>query len=245
MPRAPDFAVTDATPLTRTDVEFLLRHFPASARRFEADDAWLDAVPATVESMLGSEYVARALLDAPRLDGDVSPFLLFSVLLRRGGERPVTRQQRHVVNYLANLLGLYTDTRRLHRVQPGDQAEYHYLYQLAIAAAQAPPDQEFLAHAQLGNYALFLAGVFPEWIEHRQRYARRPVGRDYYVNLGRAHYRQAAASRYARLWKLDDVFTRLSAGFDAYASALTRMTNNYLPGLAARHGPDRFVPAHG
>lgn len=245
MPRAPDFAVTDATPLTRADVEFLLRHFPPAARRSDADNAGLDAVPATVESMLGSEYVARALLDNPRLGGDVSPFLLFSVLLRRAGERPVTRQQRQVVNYLANLLGLYTDTRRLHRLGPDEEAEYHYLYELAAAAAQGPPDQEFLAHAQLGNYALFLAGVFPDWIEHRHRYARRPVGRDYYVNLGRAHFRQAAASRQARLWRLDEVFSRLSAGFEWYAGALTRMTNEYLPGLAARHGRNRLLPAPG
>lgn len=133
-------------------------------------------------------YVARALLDGQQLGCAVSSFLLFSVLLRRTVERPTTRPQRQVVNDLANLLGLYTGTHRAHHVQHGDDTEYRYLYELVAAAAQAPPDQEFLAHAQLGTYALFLAGMFPQWIEHRQHHARRTVGREHYVNLGRAHY---------------------------------------------------------
>jgi hypothetical protein len=134
----------------------------------------------TIDSLLESDYVFEALSDRRIAWLEVSPRLFFNVLLRRS--LPGRRQapERRAIQYIANLLGLFTRTERMYRVQADEERSFHYLVDLVQEAAHSTPERVFAVHSHIGNYALVLSGLFAPWIEHRRRYYRRPVSLEYY-----------------------------------------------------------------
>lgn len=223
----PDFALTDLSPLSDQDLAFLIERFPQPGKNFAEIASVLNALPNTLESLLDSEFVLQALLERKQLLLGVSPFLLFNVLLRRTLSDHRSRTDRRVVNYLANLLSLFVRTDRLYRIAPADPRVFEYLVDLIEAQASSDKRQQFLIHAHIGNYALFLTGLFPAWIDYRHRFQRRPVDRKFYCDFGRAYYHQAAGNPLAGEFGLDDVFLRLALTFDRYVGALNRMREEY------------------
>lgn len=226
----PDFARSDLGALAQGDLRFLLEHFPAPGQTYEAIAANLRTLPSTLESMLDSDYVFREILDRRELLLDVSPFLLFNVLLRRSLGKARTAPERKAVNYIANVLALFVRADRLYRVQPNDPEMQAYIVDWLSEAAEADSARQFCIYAHIGNFTLFLTGVFPAWIEHRHRYKRRPVDRSYYTQQGQTNFHQAALHRLARDYGLDDVFMRLALDFEGYARALNHMVATWFLG---------------
>ncbi len=228
MATRPDFARTDLSALDREDLTFLLERFPRSGESYAEIADVLEQLPSTLESMLDSDFVLRAVLGRRGELLRVSPFLLFNVLLRRTLADHRSRAERRVVNYIANLLALFVRSDRLYRAVPGDAEPRRYIVELIEDAAEADSRKRFLIHAHVGNYALFLSGLFPRWIEHRHRYRRRAVDRGFYVDFGRAYYQEASRHPLAREYRLEDVFFRLAVLFEQYVGALNRMSRQYL-----------------
>lgn len=221
--QAPDFAQLGPPSLAESDLRFLFRHFPVPGIDLEEAVRLAAERPTTLESLLDSSFV----FDAIRNDGtqwlDVSPQLFFNVLLRRSLPGPRTSLQRQAIHYVSHLLGLFTRTERLYRVQNGDEASYYYLVDLVREAATAGPERGFLVHTHIGNYALFLSGVCRAWIDHRHRYKRRPVNLDYYCRMGRSYYYSASRHRQAEALGLRTVFQHLAERFEDYRAGLERM----------------------
>lgn len=224
----PDIAARGLERLTDQDLRFLVENFPEPAQSYEEMARVLASLPSTLESMLDAEYVHSKIFENRRELLEISPFLLFNVLLRRciGGAR--TQTDRAVINYLANLLSLFVRTDRVYHPQAGDSRSYEYFVDLAAEAGRADESRRFLLHAHMGNYALYLTGIFPDSLEYRHRFKRRPVEPRYYVDMGRAGYRDAASNRLAKAYKLDDVFLRLALVFDHYRERLNVLARDYL-----------------
>jgi len=224
----PDFARTDLSRLEHRDLAFLVEHFPQASGDYSKVAAALVAMPNTVENMLDSEFVTRAVLDKQELLLNISPFLLFSVLLRQALRDHRGRQERQVINYLANLLTLYVSNDRLYKVSDGDEAHYRYIIDLLETANQSGSGRRFMIYAQVGNYSLFLAGLFDRYLAHRQRYHRRPIGASFYADFGRTYYQAASEHGLARQLELQGVFSRLSLMFDRYTKALNQLSRDYI-----------------
>lgn len=226
--RRPDFAHTSADLLADRDLKFLVNNFPQAGRSYEEIAQVIHRLPTTIESMLDSEYVFNKILYQRTLLLDISPFLLFNVLLRRslGGAR--TAKDRKVVNYIANLLSLFVKIDRLYRVQLTDKKTYEYIVAMIDEAARADWRRQFLVYSHIGNYALYLTGIFPQWIEYRHRYKRRPVDLKFYTDSGRAYFERASTHPLAREYQLRDVFFYLAFMFDHYRQALNHMARQYL-----------------
>lgn len=225
----PDIATRGLERLTGADLRFLAENFPQPAASYEDMARVLAGMPSTLESLLEAEYVYQAIFEQRRELLQISPFLLFNVLLRRCLEGARTPIERAVVNYLANLLALFVRAERVHRPEAGGPRTYRYFVDLAAAAAAAGDEREsFLLNAHIGNYALYLSGVFRDALEYAHRYRRRPVSPRYVADMGRAGYRDAAASRLARAYGLEDVFLRLALRFDHYRERLNRLAREYL-----------------
>jgi hypothetical protein len=225
----PDFAYTNLHQLENRDLQFLIENMPAPGKNYQEIAEVIQYLPTTVESMLTSDYLFHAILDRRQLLLDISPFLLFSVLLRRSLSGHRSALDRRVINYLANLLSLFVHTDRVYRVRPGDATPREYLVDLIQDAEQADSQHQFIIHAHIGNYALYLTGLFPQWIEHRHQYRRRPVNINYYVDFGRSYFDLAAKHSLARDFNLSDVFFRLAVMFEHYQQGLNRMANHFLP----------------
>lgn len=227
--RRPDFAVTHLSGLTRADLSFLIENMPRPARSYEEIARLLDTLPNTLESMMNSDYVFQAIFDRRRMLLDISPFLLFNVLLRRSLAGPFSSLERRVINYLANLLALFVRTERVHRIEPQDPAAHDYIVDLATQAEGADPRRQFVTYAHIGNYSLYLAGLRAAWVDHRHRFRRRAVDERYLCDAGRSYFDRAARHALARQLRLDDVFLRLAMVFEHYRGALAYLARNHLP----------------
>jgi len=224
----PDIARTGLEPLEDRDLRFLVENMPQPGCNYEEIGDLLTRLPSTLESMLTSEYVLEQILARRKLLLDVSPFLLFNVLLRRSLPNHRSRVERRVINYLANLLALFTRTERVYRVEPHDPEARAYIVELIGEAQAGDPRRRFLTWAHIGNYALYLTGLSSEAIEQRHRYGRRAVNMGYYVDFGRAYFQQAAVHPMADRFELGDVFLRLSLMFDDYRRGLNHMARHYM-----------------
>jgi hypothetical protein len=222
---SPDFARIAAPSLEHKDLLFLFEHFPTpGVDAVEAARRVMEQ-PSTIDSLLESRYVQDAMLDRGHAWLDVSPRLYFNVMLRRALPGRREPQERRTLHYLANLLGLFVDTERLHRVQRDDAAQYHYLVDLVHEAQAAGHQRRFLVLSHIGNYALFLAGYCREWIEHRHRYFHRPLKLDYYRNMSRTHFASAAKHELADSFGLRPVFAQLATRFDYYRDGMERLAS--------------------
>lgn len=220
----PDFARTDTGALSDADLQFLMDNFPLPGRDFQEIAEAVNQFPSTLESMLESDFVLEALLDSRELLLRVSPFLFFNAVLRRA--LPARRRspiERKAINYVANLLCVFIHSDRLHRFQAHEQRAFVYLWEMIEEAERADPRRRFLIYSHIGNYSLYLSGLFADWIRHRHRYGRRSVDLKFYSDFGRAYFERASDHQMARTYELDDVFLHLADAFDDYRRALHQL----------------------
>ena len=227
MPK-PDFARTDLSQIVDKDLQFLIENFPQPGQSYEEIAQRIHRLPTALESMLNSECLFHKIRDQSQLILAISPFLLFSVLLRRSLIDQRILGDKRVINYIANLLSLFIRADRLHRIHRNDKQTHHYLTDMIQESVNADARRQFLIYSHIGNYSLYLTGLFPQWIEYRRRYKNRPVSAQFYINFGREYYERASAHAMAREYELDEVFFRLSIMFEVYKEALNHLAKQYL-----------------
>ena len=225
--KRPDFAITNLERLGDGDLRLLIENFPQPGGSYEQIASVIHKLPSTLESMIESQYVFQKIMDRRQILLDVSPFLLFNVLLRWTLHGHRSSLDRKVINYLANLLSLFVKVDRLYRIQPGEPVTQEYIYRMLEEAINANGRRKFAIFAHIGNFTMFLTGMFPGWIDYRHRFKNRPLNRKFYEDQGRTYYHQAALHPLADEYRLKDVFLRLALSFDQYTQALNRMTNRY------------------
>jgi hypothetical protein len=97
-----------------------------------------------------------------------------------------------------------------------------------ISALQAADDStRFVIRAHIGNYSLFLAGVFPERIRWRAERRGAP-DLPYYEALGQTSFRLASDHRLARQYDLVPVFATLAERFQDTRLALNDLADRLL-----------------
>ncbi|GMR18509.1 MAG: hypothetical protein BMS9Abin33_0925 [Gammaproteobacteria bacterium] len=224
----PDFAHTGLARLEGRDLRFLIENFPGNKKSYEEVAEVIHQIPTTLESMLDSDYVFHSLTREHQPLLDVSPFLLFNVLLRRSVERKHCQGSRRVVNYIANVLSLFTSVERCDRIRRTDASGTEYIVDMIAQTQTADSQRRFLIYSHIGNYSLYKTGLYARWISYRHRYQRRPLNIDYYLEQGQTYYAQASNHALAVEFGLREVFTQLAETFDYYRQALNRMTSRYL-----------------
>jgi hypothetical protein len=188
-------------------------------RRLETEgpDALLDE-PALLERLLA----VRTLL-VP------SDQLFFYVLvrhaLRRGGI-----DDRDVADYLAALLLAFGQRDRAFRVDWNDDQRHRYLVDIVQDAEASSGDRRFKVLAHLGNHALWLAGIFPDYIAARQLRRGGP-GVTYYEALGRRGFGLASDHALADAFGLEAVFRVAAERFREVREVLNGVSDQvFFPG---------------
>ena len=175
-----------------------------------------------------------SILDSPRLvesmlaDGTpltISPQLYFYVLLRH-----VLKQtglnDRNVSDYLASLLETFSRTAGMKSPADGESNPIQYVSDMLIALRNASPVQTFLIRAHVGNYSLFISGIFRDTVESRSQRGAPDVS--FYEDVGRSNFRVAAGHQVARSCALSEVFETLADGFHDVRLALNRLSDSLL-----------------
>lgn len=174
------------------------------------------------------------LLDDPRVlnalltDDDVKarPEIVFYVLVRQSMlERGV--DDTVAADYVASLLVAFGQSRRAYRISEDGEEEYGYLVDLMTRLRDARGREAFLLRAHMGNFALWLSGLFPDFLEARTRRKGAPPI-SYYEQMGSTGYLMASRSPEAAALGLEVALGAVARQFSGVRSALNRVSDRYL-----------------
>ena len=191
-----------------------------------------------------------AILDDPRLyaglmiagQGAHASFPLFAYVVVRHALRDVGEGDRMLADYVASILLHFGLGTRASRVSSSDDEIYTTLAELSGALESADAQRSFLVRAHLGNYALWLSGVFPEYIETR-RWRKGGPDLDYYETMGRRGFGMASDHSLAEEYGLGAVLRTAAERFSSLRGALNGVSDRVLfPGAASA---DRLLRDHG
>ena len=176
-----------------------------------------------------------ALLDDPRLrsgivasrQGAHASLPLFAYVVVRHALREVGEGDRMLADYVASILLHFGLGARAGRVVDSDDEVYSTLAELSGAIESADAQRSFLVRAHLGNYALWMSGVFPDYIETR-RWRRGGPDLDYYEEMGRRGFTLAADHRLAAQHGLTALFEAAASRFPILRQALNNISDALL-----------------
>ena len=151
----------------------------------------------------------------------ISTHFYFYILVRHIFSRSGIKE-RAVSDYVAEVLA---DFSRLENSQcrvQGRTQPLDYFVDMLAALQTVDDTTAFCIRAHIGNYSLFLSGVFPDRIRVRAERRGCPNIR-YYEDVGRANYRVASDHRLARKYELDSIFNTLAERFQETRLALNEL----------------------
>jgi hypothetical protein len=133
---------------------------------------------------------------------------------------------RKLCDYIGSLLETFSRANQLHSPDKiGDQA-HDYISDTLIALTRATPQQTFLLRAHVGNYSLFISGIFHENTQRRSLFGAPDI--EFYEQVGRTNYQLVASHETARRCELTDVFSGLAKRFHDVRLALTELSDRLL-----------------
>ena len=208
---------------TAADFDFIVR----TLARSRGDSVSL------VELLSDSE-TRDSILDHPRLVETIlsntghlhiSSQFYFYVLARH-----VLRQagisDRKLSDYIGSLLETFSRTSRLEAPDKIDNHAHEYISDTLIALKRATPEQTFLLRAHVGNYSLFISGIFHENTQRRSLRGAPDI--EFYEQIGRTNYQLVASHETARRCELNDVFKGLADRFHDVRLALNDLSDHLL-----------------
>jgi hypothetical protein len=176
----------------------------------------------TRDQILDHDALVRAVLENPT-NLTISPQFYFYVLARLALKRSGV-SDRNLADYVAAVLEHYTRMRRLQT--PVENVHGTYLSDLLLALRDATPYQTFLIRAHIGNYALFITGIFHENVERRS--LRGAPTCAFYENMGQRSFQAVASHDMARRFEMSDLFGNLADQFHHCRVALNRLAEELL-----------------
>jgi hypothetical protein len=172
-------------------------------------------------------------LDDPRIrnllltDTDVSvpPSVIFYVLVRQalleGGIDDETTS-----DYVASMLVSFGEAGRAYRISGEDESEFHYLTDMVSELQSADGRRRFLLRVHMGDFALWMSGLFPDYLEARTRRKGAPPI-SYFERLGATGYLGASESLEAGELGMDTVLRGVANQFSAVRTALNRISDRH------------------
>ncbi|MDQ3698796.1 MAG: hypothetical protein M3373_12365 [Gemmatimonadota bacterium] len=187
-----------------------------------------------------------AVLDDPRLLaalmqdrlGGHARWTLFCYVVVRHALTQAGETDRVLADYTASILLHFGLQQRATQVGECDDERYDTLAALVGDVDGPDARRNFLVQAHLGNYALWMSGLFPDHIEHR-RWRRGGPDLDYYEDLGRRGFEMAADHRLAQEHGLVPLFRDAAKRFPVLRLALNSVSDALL--FPHVHTPERLM----
>lgn len=243
--------------LSDEDLMFLVKAFANKRNDHDHIKELVAGDSDIIEQMVNSDRVFRKVMDKRTTILSISPFFFFTLLIRRAfrdlrseshlldetidvanryAESAPWNPERArrllndsgLVNYLANMITTFSETSRVFKVVAEDEKSFFYIVDLIQESLTSDRERQFWIYCHIGNYSLFLTGLFPEFIVHRFRYKRRPVDESFYIGYGKTYYALAGGHELAQRRELDALFAQLSTGFEVIKQSLNYMKQHYL-----------------
>ena len=186
------------------------------------------------ESILGERGIDpllddRRTLDALMRHGGVSlvPARLALYVFIRHAMLESGIESRVLADYVAAMVLEFGQQSRAYRISRYDDREYGYLVDIMKDMAEARGQREFLLRVHLGEFALWLSGLYPDYITARVHRKGGP-DLDYYEEMGRTGYRLAADHPRARSGALSPLYRDAADTFGRVRRALNAFSDRFL-----------------
>lgn len=189
-----------------------------------------------IDGILDDPALAAALLHQPAGAHASLPLFLYVVVrqaMARAGEG-----DRGLADYVASVVLHFGFGGRSVRIADSDDQTYEALVDLCQDLDDRDPKRSFLVRTHLGNYALWLSGLYPDYIEAR-RWRRGGPDLEYYEEMGRRGFQLAADHRLAEQHGLATLYATAADRFGLLRSALNAVSDTLLfPNV---HTPERLM----
>jgi hypothetical protein len=156
---------------------------------------------------------------------------LFSALTERSFTEKLGWPDLNITGYVANLLVEFTNADRLYRIRnkTGEHVDtvVDLLYESEVLHEADSLDQERDVHRHIGDFTLFMAGVFPEYLR-RLKTAGLIYHKDFlvdYVKTGKRSYGIVAELHSEELEGDSPLFRKLSDNFELCVAGLGFVRN--------------------
>ncbi len=221
--------------LTRDDAQLALRLVSRGSDRELAE----------LEDLLRRQGL-DALLDDPRLpqalmesrQASHASFPLFAYVVVRHALRQVQEHDRGISDYVASILVHFAMRDNAHRISGADDEVYDTMAALLADVDHGDTTRRFLVRAHLGNYALWLGGLFPDHVEER-RSRRGGPDLEYYDEMGQRGFALAAQHRLAKEYGMEALFEATAERFPRIRAALNQVSDRFL--FPGRHSANRLL----
>ena len=228
--------------MTREDVQLAIRVMTRAAGGTTGDAREDERA---LEERLSDEGL-DAVLDDPRLPtallqdplGALASLRLLTYVLVRSALVRMGEEDRVISDYSAAVVLAFGARGRAQRCSDADDELYDTLADLLRDAESRDPRRAFLVRTHLGNYALWLSGLFPDYIEHR-RWRRGGPHLEYYEEMGKRGFAMAAEHPAARQQGMAELYGAMAERFATLRVALTLFSDRLMfPGV---HTPERLM----
>jgi hypothetical protein len=242
--------------LSDKDLLFLIESYATRRNDYENIASLIKGDEDVIAKMIDSDRVFNKVMNCTERILAISPYFLFSLLLRRALKEkrkekkfikmtiealnktePVIPWDKNrlmglledtqVSNYIANMLAQFTESSRLYNEKGDEEKSHQYIVDMITDSLHSDNTEKFHIYCHIGNYTLFLTGMIPEYIKYRYEYKRRPVDKNYYVGFGKTYYGLASGNTNARRNRLTGTLSQLSEGFEVVAQVLSFMNREY------------------
>jgi hypothetical protein len=193
-----------------------------------------------------ADHGIDSVLDDPRLPGALlrsrqgacASLPLFAYVMVRHALTRLGEEDRMLADYLASLMLHFGLRDRAWRVGESDDQLYTTLADLAADLDDPDGRRSFLVRTHLGNYALWMSGFYPDYIEHR-RWRRGGPDLDYFEEMGRRGFQLAADHRLAENHGLATLYATAAERFGLLRAALNDVSDALL--FPDRSSPERLM----
>ena len=210
--------------MTRDDAQLAIRLLarvsgddPGAVERRVADQGF--------DAVLDDPGLVAALLQLPA--GAHASLPLFSYVMVRHALRGVGEDDRGIADYVTSIVVHFALGGRANRIALSDDETYSTLVDLVDDVNDPDANRSFLVRTHLGNYALWLSGLFPDHIEQR-RWRRGGPDLEYFEELGRRGFEMAADHRLAETYGLTTLYATAAERFGLLRAALNSISDSLL-----------------
>lgn len=227
--------------LTRDDAQLALRLVArGSAQEYDAAEERLRN--SGVDVLLDDARLLAGLLTTPQ--GAHASLPLFAYVVVRHALRDAGADDRTMADYVASILLQFGMRDRARRIGDADDEVYDTFADLLAHVGEgndsrgAHATRAFLVRTHLGNYALWLSGMFPDHVEQRH-WRRGGPDLDYVEDMGRRGFTLAARHHLANTYGLAGLFSAMAERFGVLRVALNRVSDRLL--FPQVHSPERLM----
>jgi hypothetical protein len=221
--------------LGRDDAQLAV-HLIARGSRSELERAEGMLRDGGIDALLDEPRLVSSLLEAPL--GARSSLPMFCYVIVRHALRRMGQEERQLADYVAAIVMHFGMRGRAVQVSEHDDEQYATLASLVQALDDPDARRNFYVRAHLGNYALWMSGFFPDYIEHR-RWRRGGPNLDYYEDLGRRGFQLAAEHTLAKENGMSPLFEEAAERFPLLRLALNYLSDALL--FPNHYSPDRLM----